>query len=55
MQVEDNLVMTSSEDVFFDASHFMNHSCDPNVWFIGDVLMVTRFSFMPLSSLPLSC
>jgi len=42
MQVEDNLVLSSAEDVFLDASHFMNHSCDPNSWFIGDVLMEAR-------------
>jgi len=32
----------SLEELENDASHFMNHSCDPTVWFIGDKLLEAR-------------
>jgi len=37
----------SLEDLENDASHFMNHSCDPTVWFIGDKLLEARRDIQP--------
>jgi len=37
----------SLEDLENDASHYMNHSCDPSLWFIGDSLLEARRDIQP--------
>jgi len=43
-QVDDNLFSTihNPQELQEDAGHFMNHSCDPTTWFLGDYLMEAR-------------
>lgn len=37
----------SLDDLEKDASHYMNHSCDPTVWFVGDLLLEARRDIQP--------
>jgi len=48
-QVEDDKVSSirSPDDLQRDAGHYMNHSCDPTAWFIGDRLMEARRDIQP--------
>lgn len=43
-QIDDNLLsgQLSMEEVLKDDAFFMNHSCDPNVWYEGDCLVARR-------------
>ena len=45
MQLEDGLY--SVEERGEDATYFMNHSCDPNVWMAGVVTLVARRDIEP--------
>jgi len=40
-QVDKNIISSvrSLEGLEKDASHYMNHSCDPSLWFVGDKLL----------------
>lgn len=35
----------------YDNSEYMNHSCDPNCWFLGDTMMVARRTILPREEL----
>lgn len=43
-QIDDDLLsgQLSMEEVLKDDAFFMNHSCDPNVWYQGDSLVARR-------------
>ncbi len=43
-QIDDDLLsgQLSMEEVLKDDAFFMNHSCDPNVWYEGDSLVARR-------------
>jgi len=48
-QVDDDKVsgLRAPEYFWKDAAHAMNHSCDPNCWYIGDRLMEARRDILP--------